>query len=463
MRRLIYLCACAALAVLFFNTCERNVDEIDVSDSDNNNSVYTEDESNYEWDSLNVTLVELQGDDVEITGSGAAYSSPQLIITSGGTYQLTGELTNGQILVQTSENDTIKLLLDNTDITCSNGPAIYVESSERTIIITNDSSDNYLADGTSYTNEELNGTIFSKSDLAFSGEGSLNITGNYKDGIVSKDGLILSSGTYIIDAVDDGIRGKDYLVINSGTYSINSGGDAIKSDNEDSGFGYIQINTGIFNITSSGDGISAYSELLIYNGTFDINCSTSQSSAKALKAGELLQIESGVFTLECVDDAVHSDYNILINEGDFTISTKDDGIHAEHNLVIENAIINIISSLEGIEGGYITVNAGTINVKATDDGFNATQGTEVMRDDGSQLIVNGGTITVNMSGNDVDAMDSNGDITINGGTVNLNFPANSVPSSALDANGTISIASNATVYANGEIYTGSSGGGPVGH
>ena len=423
----------SALAVLFFNTCERNVEDTDSSDSDFNNSVYTENESDYEWDSLNVTLIVLKGDDVAITGEGAIYNGMQVVIDTGGTYQITGELSNGQIHVQASKDEIVQLLLDNVYITCSNGPAIYVESAKRAIIILNDSSDNYLADGTSYTNEELNGTIYSKSDLAFSGEGALKVTGNYKDGIVSKDGLILSLGTYVIVSVDDGIRGKDYLVINGGTYSINSSGDAIKSDNEEDGFGYIQINNGIFNITSHDDGISAFNDLLIYNGTFDISCSASQSSAKALKAGDMLQIEYGIFTLESVDDAIHSDYDISIKEGNFTIDTDDDGIHAEHNLVIENAAITINSSLEGIEGGYITVNDGTIKVTASDDGFNATQGKETMGNDGSQLIINGGTITVNVSGGDVDAMDSNGDITIKGGTVNLYHPTQG-PCEALDAN-----------------------------
>ena len=450
MRRLFYLITWASLAVIIFNACERIVEEEDSSDNDNNNSVYSEDESDYEWDSLNTTLIALNGSDVEITGKGATYSSSQVVIDTGGTYQITGELTNGQIHVLATETDTIKLILDNVDITNKNGPAVYVESAGRAIIILNDNSDNYLEDGSTYSNEELNGTIYSKSDLAFSGEGALKVTGNYKDGIVSKDGLILSSGSYVIDVVDDGIRGKDYLVINDGTYSIISGGDAIKSDNENDGLGYIQINSGDFSITASDDGISAFSDLLIYNGTFDITC-----TAKALKAGSLIQIEDGDFTLESIDDAIHSNYDISINEGDFSINTDDDGIHTENDLVIENATITINSSVEGIEGGYITVNGGTIIVKATDDGFNATQGTETMGDDGSQLTVNGGTITVTVSGGDVDAMDSNGDITITGGTVNLYHPTQG-PCEGLDANGTITVGSGATVYDNGEQYTGSS-------
>jgi hypothetical protein len=73
-----------------------------------------------------------------------------------------------------------------------------------------------VADGASYVLEEgtdePNAAIFSKSDLTIFGAGSLNVDGNYNDGIASKDGLIIKSGTISVTSVDDGIRGKDYLI-----------------------------------------------------------------------------------------------------------------------------------------------------------------------------------------------------------------------------------------------------------
>ena len=62
--------------------------------------------------------------------------------------------------------------------------------------------------------------------------------GNAYDGITSKDGLVIESGTITVDAVDDGIRGKDRLEINGGTIDVTAGGDGIKSDDNDAGPGH---------------------------------------------------------------------------------------------------------------------------------------------------------------------------------------------------------------------------------
>ncbi len=456
------------LSLLLVFACERDIaesnEEAEVIDE---NSEYVESEIDESWDSLGVTSLVLSGSDVSITGSGALFESQQIVISEAGEYYLTGSLDAAQLVVSAGDDDTVKLILDNVTLHSNDNACIYAETAECVYIVLNDGSVNTLSDNSSYSSEEQNALIFSKTDLVISGEGQLTVQANYKDGIASKDGLVIASGVFDIDAADDGIRGKDYLVIKDGTFSINSGGDAIKSDNEEEGYGNISILKGSYSIVSDADGIAAQSDLYITDGTFDITTTASayDVSAKALKAEGLLYIESGTFILDSDDDAIHSNNDMTIVGGDFTISTADDAIHADNELEMENPTISISSSIEGIEAGYITVDGGSYVVYATDDGFNATQGSEVMSNDGSQLIVNDGTITVNMSGNDVDAMDSNGNITINGGTLNLNLPTEGV-AEALDANGTITIASDATVYENGEVYTASSSSGgnrPGGH
>jgi len=147
--------------------------------------------------------------------------------------------------------------------------------------------------------------------------------------------------------------------------------------------------------------------------------------------------------------ALKADGAITINSGVIEISSADDAIKSNESITFNDGSLEVTSSVEGLEAPFITINDGTIEIAATDDGINSTQGEEVFNDDGSLTTINGGNVTVNMSGNDVDAIDSNGDIVIVGGVVHLNFPTQG-PSSGLDANGSVTIGPDAEVYENGQ-------------
>ena len=159
--------------------------------------------------------------------------SESLNITESGTYHLTGTLEDGLISIDAGTGK-VRLILDNVTIKDSAGPAIACYAADDLVIEL--VGENYLEDGTRYDSsfdEDVTGAIYSKSDLTFQGEGSLKLTANYQDGIVSKDDLKFNDGTYSIVSADDGIRGKDSVYIVTGNFEIKSTADAIKSTNED--------------------------------------------------------------------------------------------------------------------------------------------------------------------------------------------------------------------------------------
>jgi len=426
---------CAVIAILCFLACERKVVTDPESNDNDSDSEYFENEDDYQWDTLSATKINLKGDVVEIIGDGAIFEGNQVLIQDGGDFWIKGELNNGQIRVQSASLENVKLILDNANITCNNNAAIVIEQSERSIIILADGSENNITDGSSYDTEEANSALFSKSDLAISGNGKLTINANYNDAITSKDGLIIRSGNYVITAVDDGIRGKDYLVIEDGVFDITSGGDAIKSDNENAGFGYIDISYGAFEINSKGDGIQAQYNLTIDDGVFNISCSGYPSSSKGLKAGIQLQIDGGEFNIDGIDDALHSDQDIYITKGDFTISTSDDGMHAENILKIDYADILILESYEGLEAKSITIVDGNIVLTSSDDGINAASGTQSYPGGpvgDNNLKIEGGYIVADSRG---DGLDINGSIDISGGLIIVHGPTEDM-NGALDCDGT---------------------------
>lgn len=457
------------LMLISFLACSKDSDETVESEipgsedtTDDATTENGEDHDNtddYIWNESEIVDITLNGTSISVEGKGATVSGSTVTIASSGVYRIAGTLTNGQVIVNSSDQAAVKILLNGTNITCSNSAPVFIKDSEKTIIYLTAGTENLLTDGSTYLSsedDEPNATLFSKSDLTIFGEGSLNVKGNYNDGISSKDGLIIASGNFTINAADDGIRGKDYLIIKDGSFNIISGGDGLTSDNEDNAtLGYILIETGTFIITSSlGDGIQAATDLLISDGDFTIktgNGSTSwysgTDSKKGLKGLVSIIVDGGTFIINSNDDALHSNNNIAINGGNFDIMSGDDGIHADTELGISGGTINITKSYEGLESSLIRINDGDIYVVSSDDGINVAGGNDSSSNNGRPgqggytqtgnyyLYIKGGAIVVNASG---DGIDANGYIEMSDGVVIVNGPTSN-SNGALDYDGSFKI------------------------
>ena len=323
--------------------------------------------------SINIVAKENNIEDVSFEGmeTVSINLSSTLKINEGGIYNLTGTISDGNIYIDTKDN--VKLILNGVTINSSDGPAIYIENANVVYIELASGTVNYLTDSETYSDSNINGTLFSKDDLIIGGDGKLVIDANYEDGIVSKDNLKIISGEFEIESVDDGIRGKDSVVIMNGNFKINASGDAIKSTNDtDSNLGYILINDGTYDLETKLDGIQAETDLVINNGTFNIKTSGNDTdSSKGLKIGSNLIINDGNFEIDSYDDSIHSNNYINIKNGSFSLSSDDDAIHADNKIVIDNGNIDVLKSYEGIEASEIIINDGDINIVASDDGINA--------------------------------------------------------------------------------------------
>jgi hypothetical protein len=429
----------------FFNACEKDPSGSDSSSTDD--GISHEESSDYTWDNSTVADIILNGTSIETASSDVTVSGSVATITAAGNYRISGSLSNGQIIVDAGKTSLVRVILNGASITNSSGSALLIEKSSKTIINLAESTENMLTDGSTYSNsaDDPNAALFSKTDLTIFGSGSLTVKGNYDDGITSKDGLIIKSGTITVTAVDDGIRGKDFLIVEDGNIAVNSGGDGLKSDNEgNSSVGYIAIENGTFNITSTGgDGISAVTNITATGGDFFIKTGGGSTgnlayntSAKGIKG--LVGVTLGINTciINSADDAIHSNNDVTINSGTYTIATGDDCIHADATLTANDGNIGVTKAYEGFESKTITINSGYISVATTDDSFNATAGQRTETDDKSYLYINGGYIVLNATTGD--PLDSNGSIAMKGGTVVAHGP-NSQPEVGIDYNGSFNI------------------------
>ena len=468
------LCAC-----LLLSSCGKK-NTASGTNNISNMSAVTEistDDMDFEFSNKDTTY-----DYDESEAKTVADSEKAVKITAEGTYVVSGE--HESITVSAPDTAKVRIILKNATVSNTSGPAIYIESADKVFITACKGTVNTLSDGTSYTGDfkdtNVDGAIFSKTDLTLNGEGTLNITGNCKCGVVSKDDLIICGLNLTVKSTGCALEGKDCVKIKDAAITVSAGGDGIRSTNtEKSNKGFVYIETGNIDITSSNDGIQAATVLKAANGSIKITAgggaadtkqnsggrnmpgfggstqtTDDEESTKGLKAGSLILIDEGSFEVSSKDDSFHSNGDIEINGGSFTAAAGDDGFHADNNLIINGGSITVSRSYEGLEGQKVTVTGGDIDITASDDGINAagsssssSTGGRPGSDSNALITIGGGYIVVNASG---DGIDSNGNVVISGGTVLVSGPTD-------NGNGTFDYDGEATVSGGTVILCGSSG------
>lgn len=457
------------------------------------------------YEESGAVYVTLSGDGIIGETDGVAINGQTVTITAEGTYIFSGTLSEGQIVVD-ADNAKVQIVFDNVDITCASSAAVYVKSAEKVFVTLAEGAQNTLRNTDEYVaidDNNIDAVIFAKSDLTLNGTGSLTIVSAEGHGIVSKDDLKITGGTYDIIAAGHALSGKDSVRIADGTFILTAEKDGIHAENaDDEEKGYIYIADGDFAITSDGDGMDASNIVQIEDGTFDITAgggaanslkthesdmpgggmsqnierpdgesmpqmgekpdeeSMSQmgekpdgenmpqdtttdesgTSTKGIKAGGGMYLNGGTYQIDSADDSIHSNANITIADGTYTLATGDDGVHADDALTVNGGTITVTESYEGLEGLTVTINDGTIDITASDDGINTA---------GEKMELNGGYIHILAGG---DGVDSNGDLTINGGEIYIDGPSD-------NGNSAIDYGDRSSAYVNGGtlVAIGSSG------
>ena len=439
---------------------------------------YDKDDVYSDWKSEDTSSIQLTGTSATIDGSsGAIVDGSTITIKTSGIYVISGKLNDGQIIVDSEDQATVRLVLNGAEINSSTNAPIYVKQAEKTVISLEQGTENSISDGVKYETDgqedSPSAAIFSEDNLTINGTGKLTVKANYKDGMTSKDELRITGGNIEIESADDGLVGKDLLAVKDGNITVKAGGDGVKATNDkDSSKGIVAIEAGTFNLTAQNDGIQAETSLLIADGDFLLstgggspetvavqeqggpmmgqrsnNTSTTAAqeeteSAKGLKAGTEVGIGGGTFEMDTLDDAVHSNNSVTITGGKMDIATGDDGIHGDSAVLTKGGDITISKSNEGIEGKVITIADGNIHVTSSDDGINVGGGNDgsnpEMQSSSSDtllLSIKGGTVYVNAQG---DGLDSNGSVSMTGGTAIVSGPTGA-GNGALDYNGTFDI------------------------
>lgn len=399
------------------------------------------------YDESECVKISLKGTSGSCDSDTVNIADGTITITEEGTYILSGTMTEGMIIVDAEDSDKVQLVLDNANITCATSAAIYVKNADKVFITTSADSENTLTNGGKYEaidDNNIDGVIFSKADLTLNGQGTLNIKANAGHGIVSKDDLVLTSGTYQINAEKHGLQGKDCLSIADGTYTIECGEDGLHTG------GNLDIVNGTFQIKSGDDGMHADAALTIYNGKIDIT-----ESYEGIE-GKTIDIIDGDISVVSSDDGVNAtsgSTDTTDASGNATVGSTDAADASGNKTSMEGQKPadgqTPPAKTEGTDGQTPPEMSEGIDGDSgkggpgNGDNPMGNGGAPGQAEEGVYLRIAGGTLHVNASG---DGLDSNGNLYITGGEVYVSGPTND-GNSAIDYDGNASITGGILVAA----------------
>lgn len=377
--------------------------------------------------------ITLSGKTATCDSSNVQIEDGVVTIKEAGLYVLSGTLTDGTIVVDAGDDDKVQLVFDGVSITTVDYAAIYAKNVDKVFVTLAEGSENSLTVSGDYVQTDDNNVdavIFAKCDLTLNGNGNLTVKDTTGHGIVSKDDLVVTGGTYMIDSQDHCLNGKDSVRIADGTFTLACDEDGIHAGNDDQQDGYIYIEGGDIDISVGDDAMHAEGLLIITGGDIDIS-----KSYEGIEG-----------------------YKILVTGGDIDVAASDDGFNAAGGSS-GNSGDNKGGSSDGTgdnKGGFggdpggdmngntpparpdsnrqssgtdsDSTDTNTLLARPDDNGQNSGApggsgmgGAGMDADYDAYILITGGNININADG---DGIDSNGYLGIAGGNVYVLGPSN---------------------------------------
>ena len=415
-------------------------------------------DKDYKTDYDSFVTVELADGNTYADGNGITVNGDVVTVNSAGAYLFKGSLSNGQIIVDVKDDEKVQLIFDNADITSEGSAAVYVKNGDKVFVVFKENSVNKLASKGEYVQfdeNNIDAAVFSKSDITFTGNGKIEITSESGHGVVSKDDLKFTGGSYSITSAKKALSANDRLCFDGGSYVLNSGTDGMHCENTESAdLGIIYAGNGDFDVTSGNDCIDGSGTVTIAGGSFKLTsgggsvnapekaenrfgrfdsmkefentaANENTESYKAVKSNTCVIVTGGDFAIDSADDAVHSNKLVSVSGGSFNITAGDDAFHADDTLEIEEGNIKIENCYEGLEASVVNISGGNIELTASDDGINAAGGNDQTHydkfagDADAGINISGGSIKIRADG---DGIDSNGYLNVSGGDTFISGP-----------------------------------------
>ena len=386
------------------------------------------------YDESEAVKITLSGKTATCDSSNVHIEDGVVTIKAAGVYVLSGTLTDGTVVVDAGDDDKVQLVFDGVSITAADYAAIYAKNADKVFVTLTEGTENTLTVSGDYVQTDDNNVdavIFAKCDLTLGGRGSLTVKDTTGHGIVSKDDLVVTSGTYTIDSQDHCLNGKDSVRIADGIFTLTCDEDGIHAGNDDQQDGYIYIEGGDIDISVGDDAMHAEGLLIITGGDIDIS-----KSYEGIEGYKIL-VTGGDIDVVANDDGFNAARPDSNGQNDGTQSTEDDQRRTDSFKRRTNDTETNRPELP--EKGDRPGDSGTPGGPGMGAGMDA--------DYDAYILITGGTININADG---DGIDSNGYLGIAGGSVYVLGPSN-------NGNGALDYGIYATITGGEMVAVGGSG------
>ena len=412
------------------------------------------------FDESQATQVTLAAQTATVTGQGASFSDQTLTITQAGTYVLTGSGKNIKLVVEAADTDQVHLVFQNLTLE-GEGSLLRINKAQEVVISLAEGSQNALTESQASDDEKVKATIHSQVPLTLNGTGNLTLTALTKNALEVEDDLKVSGGTYTVKAANHGFKAEGALDIEAATLTIEAGKDGLHAEHDETTErANISLNPTQLSIAATEDGVDAGNELTIKGGTITVS-----QSEEGLEARVIRQL-GGDVTIKSSDDGVNASAGSSSKTSDTSATSKTTDASATSNTA------DTSSSASQATSDSATASApdsqSTADPAATSQTDQANQdknqtppaptagqappqggqppqngqgpgsmppGGQEESDPSLQIILEGGTLTVDAEG---DGIDSNGTVTISGGSLVVNGSVQG-GNGPLDASGDITI------------------------
>ncbi len=387
-------------------------------------------------------------------------------------YVVSGTSSNGSVTFNSS--NSFFMALSNLSLTSGSTAAINIASPVAVTMQLRGSS--AIADN---ANSAVNGALYAAGALTVNGNGSLQVTGNAKHGILVEGVMTVNSGTIIIPSTDsDGIHGSSNLVWNNGTLNIVAPG----SDGLDFtgtvtiANGNLTINTttlsqrsikvtgafsmtgGTLHINLNGDdckGIKGADNISISGGTVDVQISGTGSHGISSDTDVTISGTADITVVSSSQDGkcIKSDGTVHVNGGTLHLTHSGNaskGISATGDVVVTGGDITITASgsilTEVVEGqtvtSYCTAVKGDANIYISGGAFHITLPTSNQSGKAisanEAIAISGGTHTFSVSGNDSNGISSDTNVTVSG-TADITITSSALDGKGIKSDGTLNV------------------------